>query len=82
VDKTASVLSECFGGATSCKCIGYWTSAAAGLVKENTTQVFAYCNQQDLEKLFDVVYNLCLTLKKEMNQEAIALEINGEMYFI
>ena len=42
VNKAATLLSECFGGATSTEALGYWVSDTAGLVKENTTMVFAY----------------------------------------
>lgn len=41
VNKAATLLSECFGGATSTEALGYWVSDTAGLVKENTTMVFA-----------------------------------------
>ena len=82
VDKTAKMLSSCFGGATSSKAVGYWVSDQAGLVKENTTIVFAYCTTDQLENNIDEVVEWCMGLKAEMAQEAIALEINGEMYFI
>jgi hypothetical protein len=82
VDKTASFLASCFGGATSSPAIGYWLSASHGLVRENTTIVFAYAEQSALEKNIDSLVQYCENLKQEMTQENIALEINGEMYFI
>lgn len=82
VDRVASVLSNLFGGATASQTLGYWTSPTAGLVKERSTTVFSYCNQADLEKYMDQVVDLCIELKKELAQDAIALEINGEMYFV
>lgn len=82
VDKTASLLSECFGGATSSPAIGYWLSSSAGLVKENTTVVFAYASEADLTNKIDTVVEWCENMKKDLSQESIALEINGEMYFI
>jgi len=82
VDRAASLFSECFGGSTSTPALGYWMSPVAGLVKEKTTIVFAYCTESDLQSKIDQVIDLCESLKKEMAQEAIALEINGEMYFI
>lgn len=39
VKKTAALLSELFGGATSTPALGYWMSPAAGLVAEATTVV-------------------------------------------
>ena len=82
VDRAASLFSECFGGSTSTPALGYWMSNTQGLIKEKTTIVFAYCSDSDLQKNIDKIVEFCEQLKKEMSQEAIALEINGEMYFI
>lgn len=82
VDRVAKLMSECFGGATATSTLGYWTSPTAGLIKEKSTTVFAYCSESDLQANIDKVIELCETLKEEMAQDAIALEINGEMYFI
>ena len=82
VNQCASLLSECFGGATSTPALGYWMSNTAGLVKENTTMVFAYAADTDLQTNIEKVITFCENLKTELTQDAIALEINGEMYFI
>lgn len=82
VNKAATLLSECFGGATSTEALGYWVSDTAGLVKENTTMVFAYAGEDDLKKNLDRVIDFCQDLKTEMKQDAVALELNGEMFFI
>lgn len=82
VNKAATLLSECFGGATSTEALGYWVSDTAGLVKENTTMVFAYAGEDDLKKNLDKVIDFCENLKIEMSQDAVALELNGEMFFI
>ena len=82
VNKAATLLSECFGGVTSTEALGYWVSDTAGLVKENTTMVFAYAGEDDLKKNLDKVIDFCQDLKTEMKQDAVALELNGEMFFI
>ena len=82
VKAAAKLLSELFGGATSTPAVGYWMSDASGLVKEKTTLVFAYCNQADLENGIDEVVNFCRQLKIDMDQESVAMEINGTMYFV
>ena len=82
VNECASLLSECFGGATSTPALGYWISNTAGLVKENTTMIFAYASDSDLQANIEKVITFCENLKVELTQDAIALEINGEMYFI
>ena len=83
VDRLASLLSKCFGGSTSTPALGYWMDTNNNeLIKEKTTMVFAYCKDQDLEKHIDTIIIACENLKTELNQQAIAMEINGEMYFI
>ena len=82
VNNCASLLSECFGGATSTPALGYWMSNTVGLVKESTTMVFAYASDTDLQTNIEKVITFCENLKVELSQDAIALEINGEMYFI
>ena len=82
VDKIASLLSECFDGSTSTLALGYWTSPSVGLVKEKTTIVFSYCTESALQANIERVITACEELKSELKQDAIALEINGEMYFI
>ena len=79
---TAALLSECFGGATSTPALGYWLSPVAGLVAETTTVVFAYASDADLQRNIGRVVDHCEALKREMEQESISLEINGDMYFI
>lgn len=82
IDNCASLLSECFGGATSTPALGYWMSNTVGLVKESTTMVFAYASDLDLQANIEKVITFCENLKVELKQDAVALEINGEMYFI
>ena len=82
INNCASLLSECFGGATSTPALGYWMSNTVGLVKESTTMVFAYASDTDLQTNIEKVITFCENLKTELSQDAIALEINGEMYFI
>ena len=82
VNDCASLLSDCFGGATSTQALGYWVSNTAGLVKEKTTMVFAYASESDLNTKIDALIDYCESLNAELKQDAIALEINGEMYFI
>ena len=82
VDDMASLFSKCFGGSTSSAALGYWTSPSAGLVKEKTTIVFAYCSETDLQNNIEKVIDACQALKDELKQDSIVMEINGEMYFI
>lgn len=82
VKATAALLTELFGGATSTPALGYWMSPGAGLVAENTTVVFAYASDKALQDGIGAVVDFCETMRNEMHQDAVALEVNGEMYFI
>jgi len=80
--RIAELFSKLFGGATSTDALGFWMSEAVGMIKEKTTIVFAYCTTEQLNKSLDEVITALEDLKIELKQEAIALEINGKMYFI
>lgn len=82
VNATAGLLSKLFGGATSTPATGYWMSSTAGLVKERSTMVFAYCSEKDLEAGIDQVVEHCHKMKQDLTQEAIAVEVNGTMYLV
>jgi hypothetical protein len=82
VEQTAKVLSECFGGATVTPAVGYYVSNTGELVTEKTTVVFAYADTDALNKNVVRVIQRCVDIKREMKQESVGLEINGEMYFI
>lgn len=47
-----------------------------------SSKVTVYVPAKDLRNKLDQVIDLCEDLKKEMTQDAIALEVNGEMFFI
>lgn len=82
VDKMLTEFSQMFGGATSTKALGCWTTEAGKLVKESVTLVYSYCNDIQLESNIQAVIKLAEDLKVEMNQEAISLEVNGDLHFI
>lgn len=82
VNDTARLLSGCFGGATSSPAVGYWCSPSAGLVQENTTVVFAYAAENALQENLNRIIDWCTALRNSMKQDAVALEIDGQMYFI
>lgn len=82
VDETLFFLSDLFGGATCTKALGAWVSNSGELVKESVTMVFAFADQAQLEANIKEIYDYCLKLKISMTQEAIALEVNGELYLI
>lgn len=82
VDAILKDFSEKFGGATSYLAMGAWSSPQAGLVKEKVTIVEAFCTEAQLEENIEKVIELAEDLKRELKQEAIALQINNELYFV
>ena len=81
VENALVFLGNLFGGSTGSDAIGTWVSET-GLVKERVKQVESFCSSDDLNEHIDAVIDYCIALKKRMNQEAIALQVNNELYFI
>ena len=82
VDETLTMLSNKFGGSTSTKGTGTWVTNDNKLVKEDVTICESYCTGSDLANSINDVIEYCNKLKSELNQEAISLEVNSELYFI
>ena len=81
VDRALTFLASECGGSTSTQAVGCWLSVAGGLVKENVTLVFAY--RKDLDTTFvDKLVDYALNLREELHQESVAVEVDGEMYFV
>jgi hypothetical protein len=82
VNKSLLFLSQKFGGSTASKALGAWVSKSGELIKEDVTLIFSYADQSLLTLYADEIYEFCLSMKNDLKQEAIALEINGELYLI
>ena len=82
VDRAAALLSELFGGATIQPGAGCWMSDSAGLVKEATTLVYAFCDTAGFDAGIGAVLDFAEKIKMEMSQESIAVEINGVLYLM
>lgn len=82
MDAAMAFMAERFGGAT-CKIVnGVWLSDRLGLVGEVVYVVYSYLTQADMTKYLDEVVDYLKTLKRELNQEAMALEINRKLTLI
>lgn len=82
VDRVAAALSAMFGGATAQKAAGFWCSNVAGLVKENTTIVYAFCDPAALNDHVGDIVTIAQDIKRELQQEAVSLELDGSLYII
>jgi hypothetical protein len=82
VKNTIKQLSTWFGGATATPAIGGWVSAAGEVVVENVSIVYSFCTTEDLQKYAADIIALCKSIKHDMRQEAVTLEINGQVKFV
>ena len=75
-------MSLLFGGATSYKCTGGWVADNGEIVTERVNIVYSFCDKKSLHNNLANVINICQQIKKDMQQEAVTLEINGKAAFI
>lgn len=75
-------LSVLFGGATASDTVGGWVANDGQTVIEKIKIVYSYCTSEQLKDNIDTILEICENLKNEMSQEAITLEINGQVKFI
>lgn len=78
----AGRLSDLFGGATVTDGRGYWISEQAGLVAEYVRIVYSNTTAEDLDRHAGEILELAEHVKREMDQEAVSVEVNGALYLI
>lgn len=82
VQRALCLLSTEFGGATSSDALGAWVDNRGQIVKEKVTIVLSFCHKNSLEQSIDKIYDFCLEMKEALSQEAVSLEVNGELYIV
>ena len=82
VEDCAKMLSNLFGGATIQPSRGAWVSERDGLVLEDTTIVYAFCTAEGLHNHVADIEAYALHIKEVMRQEAVSVEVNGELFLI
>lgn len=82
VNRTMVFLGEKFGGATSSQARGVWNSDDSGIVNEVVHLVVSYTTEDDLNRFANEVIEFIKLLKTELQQEAMALEINKKMILV
>lgn len=82
VRRIIGTLSDWFGGATASKAVGGWRCNDGSVVVEDVTIVYAFCADEQLQKRIRDIIGICEDLKRDMGQEAVTLEINGQVKFI
>jgi CRP-like cAMP-binding protein len=84
VERTLAFLGQLFGGATTTtmQARGVWHSAEIGLVSESIHIVRSYATQADLDAHLQTILDYVEGLKRELRQEAMAVEINQKLMLI
>lgn len=82
VNACRDLFSRIFGGATSNAAIGAWSAANGEIVTESIVQVTGFCSSEQLAGGLSDVLNLTKRICKEMQQEAVTLEVDNKIYFI
>lgn len=82
IDNTLKLFSGFFGGATSYDAKGAWLSSVKGLVVERIVIIESYATKDQIDTNLEAVLSYALKIKKELNQEAISLEYDNELYLV
>ncbi|MDW3650715.1 MAG: cyclic nucleotide-binding domain-containing protein [Bacteroidia bacterium] len=82
MDQAMNFMAERFGGATCKTANGVWHSEKLGLIGEVVYIVHSYITQADMNSHLDEVVDYIKILKKELRQEAMALEVNQKLTLI
>jgi CRP-like cAMP-binding protein len=82
VQSTLSFLGTLFGGATRNQAEGAWSSDTSGLVVEPITIVRSFVSENALHTYLDSVITFVTGLKKELQQEAIAIDVDSQLILI
>jgi len=78
VEQTLSELSDLFGGATAQAAQGAW-NGKNGLIREDITICYAFADSlsdSDLAQIAD----LAQRIKADLEQESVAIELDGALY--
>lgn len=80
--RTMEFFGAKFGGATSSRAQGVWNSDESGLVNEVVHIVMSYATEENLTDYMDDVIEFIKGIKEELQQEAMAMEINKKLVLI
>ena len=82
VEKTLAFMGKLFGGATHEQVRGVWNSNDAGIVAESIHVVKSFCSPSALDQNMGAIVDYMETLKQDLQQEAMALEVNQKLMLI
>jgi hypothetical protein len=82
VQRTMTIMGKCFGGSTAYNAQGAWISEQVGLVIEQVVIVESFATADAVSKHLPTILEYCLQLRKEMKQEAVAMEYDNRLYLV
>lgn len=82
VQEALTFLGTTFGGATRNEAEGAWSSQTTGLVVEQVTIVRSFVSEKALQQKLDEVIIFVRGLKKSMNQEAMAVDVDNQLILV
>jgi CRP-like cAMP-binding protein len=82
VERTLAFLGQLFGGATSKRGQGVWNSEEVGLVSEEIIIVQTFVTENDLDRHMAAVIEYVEEIKEELQQEAMAIEVNQKLILV
>lgn len=82
VQSTLAFLGNLFGGATGNQAEGAWSSEDSGLVVEQVTIVRSFVSKSALHARLDAVIAFVTGLKQELQQEAIAVDVDNQLMLV
>ncbi len=80
-DKVSKKFAILFGGFTTTQSIGGYVDTEGKLIQENVTLIKSFLPNLDNETQLNL-FRIASNLKVEMEQESIALEVSGQMFFV
>ena len=82
VKDALAFMGEYFGGATSNQAEGVWDSEEAGLVNEVVYIVRSFVTQEEMNEHLDTVLAYIAKMKEELQQEAMAVEVDRKLMLV
>jgi hypothetical protein len=78
---TLKRLGRMFGGSTYVKGVGTWVGDDGELVMENVAICYSFTDKAGLDANGDAVMDLAREIAADMRQEAVAVEMEGSLFF-
>jgi hypothetical protein len=82
VKRTLTFFTERFGGATASQADGAWNSNASGVVSERVHLVVSHTTKEGLGQHLDEVIEHMKEIKRELGQEAMAIEVDRKLMLL